>query len=178
MSLKVLFLDRDGVINKDRINFVLKWEEWAWLPKVKEALARLKAGGWTLVVISNQSCIGRGIVEAEVIEEVNARMAAELAEAGAELDGIYVCPHAPDDCCLCRKPEPGLIHQAVEEMGLDLEGAWLIGDSERDIQAAQAAGVKTILVRTGKGGWVEMEKLAKPDRVFDNLSKAADFLLS
>ncbi len=176
--MKLLFLDRDGVINKDRINYVLKWEEWVWLPKVKEALARLKAAGWTLIIITNQSCIGRGIVEAKAIEEINARMVRELAEAGAEPDGIYTCPHAPDDCCLCRKPEPGLIHQAAEEMGLDLKEAWLVGDSARDIQAGQAAGLRTILVRTGKGGWVEMENIVKPDRVLDNLSKVADFLLS
>ncbi len=176
--MKLLFIDRDGVINRDRVNYVLKWEEWVWLDRVREGLAALKQAGWTLVVISNQSCIGKGIIEPRKIDEINARMARELAEAGAEPDGVYICPHAPDAGCDCRKPLPGLIHRAVAEMNLDPAGAWLIGDAERDILAGQAAGLKTILVRTGKGRETEEAGQVKPDFVLDDLAAAADFLLS
>ncbi len=140
-----------------------------------------------MVIVSNQSCIGKGIIDREGIEEINDRMTLELSEAGAEPDGVYICPHAPDEGCDCRKPLPGLIHRAAEEMGLDLApdpaldgkgGPWLIGDAERDILAARAAGLKTILVRTGKGREVERAGEVKPDLILDDLSAAAEYLLS
>lgn len=176
--MKLVFLDRDGVINKDRVNYVLNWDEWVWLPGVKSALARLKRAGWTMVVVSNQSCIGKGIIEPEKIEAINDRMLRELAQAGAGPDGVYICPHAPDAGCDCRKPLPGLIHRAAQEMDLDLTGAWLVGDAERDIIAAQAAGLKTILVRTGKGREVEAAGKVAPDLIADDLGAAVEHLLS
>ena len=176
--MKLVFLDRDGVINQDRVNYVLKWEEWVWLPGVRTALARLKRAGWTMVVVSNQSCIGKGIIGPERIEAINQRMLRELARAGAEPDGVYICPHAPDEDCDCRKPRPGLIRRAAREMGLELEEAWLIGDAERDIEAAQAAGLRTILVRTGKGREVEAGGRVRPDLILDDLAAAVEHLLS
>ncbi len=175
--MKLVFLDRDGVINRDRVNYVLNWSEWVWLDGVKEAMADLKRAGWTMIVISNQSCIGKGIIGADKIEAVNDRMLKELAEAGAEPDGVYICPHAPDAGCDCRKPLPGLINRAAQEMDLDISEAWLVGDAERDIQAAQAVGIKTILVRTGKGKEVEGDGKVRPDLILDDLSAAAAYLL-
>jgi len=172
-----VFLDRDGVINQDRAGWVRSWEEFVFLDGAAQALARLRRAGASLVVVSNQSLIGRGIGSAEAVDEVNRLMAAALEEAGAGLEGIFICPHAPEDGCDCRKPKPGLIFQAARTLGLTLEGGWLIGDAERDIRAGQAAGLRTILVRTGKGAATESRALVRPEAVVDDLGRAADYLL-
>jgi D-glycero-D-manno-heptose 1,7-bisphosphate phosphatase len=170
-------LDRDGVINQDRADWVRSWEEFVFLDGTARALARLSKAGASLVVVSNQSLIGRGLASAQAVEEVNRLMAQALREAGAGLAGVFICPHAPGDGCDCRKPKPGLIFQAARTLNLDLNGSWLIGDAERDIQAGQAAGLKTILVRTGKGAETESRALVRPETVVDDLGGAADYLL-
>ncbi len=176
--MRAVFIDRDGVINRDRVDFVLDWAEFEWLPGVIEAVARLKAAGWRVVVFTNQSCIGRGLIEREAVERINRRMAEIMAENGAELDGVYVCPHAPGEECDCRKPLPGLILKAAAELDLDLSRSVVIGDAARDIQAGRAAGVaENILVRTGKGAAAERDPALRPDHVFDDLAQAVEFLL-
>ena len=172
-----VFLDRDGVINQDRPDWVRSWEEFVFLEGAAQALARLNRAGAKLVVVSNQSLIGRGIGSAEAVDGVNRLMAEALEEAGAGLAGVFICPHAPEDGCDCRKPKPGLIFQAAEVLNLDLEGGWLIGDAERDIQAGQAAGLRTILVRTGKGAATESQAKVRPEAVMDDLGRAADYLI-
>lgn len=177
--MKTAFIDRDGVLNRDRVNYVLKWDEWVWLEGSIQAMARLKGAGWRVVVFTNQSCIGKGIVPASAIEAVNARMVADLTEAGGEPDGIYVCPHAPGDNCDCRKPLPGLLERAAREMDIDLTGAVVVGDAARDLEAGRAAGAGRIwLVRTGKGALTETERPDLADAVFDNLAAAVDHLLA
>jgi len=173
----VVFLDRDGVINRDRPEFVKSWAEFEFLPGVIEALARLTEAGARIIVFSNQSCVGRGICSIETVNRINQSMSDELAKAGAHLSGVYICPHAPEDGCDCRKPKPGLLLQAAAELELDLEGAVIIGDDLRDLQAGRAAGLKAILVRTGKGAAVEADPAARPDLVADDLRAAVDSLI-
>lgn len=177
--MKTVFLDRDGVINADRVNYVLNWDEFKWLPGVKSAVARLTAAGFRIVIFTNQSCIGRELITADGIDAINARMIDELTAAGGSIEGVYVCPHAPEKGdCDCRKPKPGLLLQAAEEMGLDLARSVVIGDSARDLQAGRAAGVGlNILVRTGKGAEHEKKTDARPDLVVDDLAAAVDYLL-
>lgn len=147
-----VFLDRDGVINVDRPDYVKAWSEFEFLPGTLEALRALAAGPLPVFVVTNQACIGRGLVAAETIEDIHRRMRETAAAAGGRIDGVYCCPHAPGDGCACRKPRPGLLQAAAAEHGLDLAASWLVGDNRSDLEAAEAAGVgRRILVRTGKG---------------------------
>jgi histidinol-phosphate phosphatase family protein len=122
------------------------------LPAVAPALRALARAGFALVVVSNQAAIGRGLVRAEDVRAVNARLRRRLRIEGVELAGIFVCPHRPEDACACRKPEPGLLLEAARTLGLDLARSWLVGDSTRDLEAAARAGVPALLLRTGWGG--------------------------
>lgn len=136
---RALFLDRDGTIIEDR-NFLADPAGVALLPGVAEALRALAARGWALVVISNQSGVGRGYFDRAAVDAVNARMAALLAAEGVSLDAVHYCPHAPDAGCPCRKPAPGLFLDAARERHLDLPRSASIGDKPRDPTAARAAG--------------------------------------
>ncbi len=176
--MRAVFLDRDGVINRDRPEGVKAWDEFDFIPGAVAGLRRLHEAGFSLVVVSNQSLVGRGVAPAEAVRRINERMNAALKKAGAGLCGVYVCPHAPEENCSCRKPKPGLIIKAAQELGLDLNGAWVIGDDVRDIQAGQALGLRTILVRTGKGAQVEGHPAISPEAVVDDLAAAADYVLS
>lgn len=147
---KVVFLDRDGVINKKPTehDYVKKWEEFEFLPGAKEAIARLKKPGYKIFIISNQRGIARGLMSKKDLEAIHKNMQGALKALGGRIDAIYVCPHNYDDNCDCRKPKPGLLFQAARDHDLDLTKAILIGDSEADIQAGEAAGCKTILIQT------------------------------
>jgi D-glycero-D-manno-heptose 1,7-bisphosphate phosphatase len=151
MKKPAVFLDRDGVINRDRSDFVKSWAEFEFLPGVLDALQLLAATPYVIVVVSNQSAIGRGLVEMETVDEIHSRMLQAIQQAGGRLEAIYYCPHSPEVNCPCRKPKPGLLHQVAEELGLDLSRSYLVGDSVRDLAAARAAGVQPILVLTGHG---------------------------
>ena len=146
-----IFVDRDGVINANRPDYVKSWAEFEFLPGSLQALVELAGLGWPLVVISNQSAIGRGLVTAERVAEINARMVAAIEAAGGRVDGVYICPHRPDEGCGCRKPLPGMLQQAAQELGLDLACSYLIGDAESDILAGLAVCAQPILVLTGRG---------------------------
>lgn len=141
-----VLLDRDGIINRMRPDYVKRWEEVEILPGVPEALARLSAGGWELIVLSNQSAIGRGLVSQRVVEDINRRLAMALEAHGARIHAFLLCPHTPDDRCDCRKPAPGLLLRARDELGVDLARAVMVGDQISDIEAARAAGTRAILV--------------------------------
>lgn len=147
----LVILDRDGVINADSDAFIKSVDEWQPLPGSIEAIARLKRAGWQVAVATNQSGIGRGLFDEATLHAMHAKLAALLAEQGAALDLIVWCPHAPGQECDCRKPLPGLFHQVAQRLGRPLDGAVAIGDSLRDLQAAVAAGVRPVLVRSGKG---------------------------
>lgn len=142
-----IFLDRDGVINENPPNYVKSWQEFHFLPGVLEAMRLLAGCPWPVVVISNQSPLGRGLISTERLDEIHDRMRSSIVEAGGRVDGLYVCPHTPEEGCDCRKPQPGLLLQAAEEMGLDLRASALIGDSLGDVQAALRVDARPMLVR-------------------------------
>jgi D-glycero-D-manno-heptose 1,7-bisphosphate phosphatase len=151
MNQPAVFLDRDGVINHNRPDHVKTWEEFAFLPQALGALRRLAALDWPVVVVSNQAAVGRGLVDWGTVEEINTRMAAVVRDFGGRVDAVLCCPHRPDEGCACRKPQPGLLLQAAERLGLDLEASFLIGDAESDVLAARSAGCRPVLVETGRG---------------------------
>ena len=177
---KVVFFDRDGVICPNRPDYVKSWEEFVFLPGVKEALKKLKKAGFQSVVISNQSCIGRGIVSAKAVDEINLKMVEEIEKAGGEITRVYVCPHRIDEGCDCRKPKTGLFKKAAEDLNVKLSESYLIGDAESDILSGKAIGVKTVLVLTGLPEHprsLEGLREAKPDFIAEDLGEAADWIL-
>jgi D-glycero-D-manno-heptose 1,7-bisphosphate phosphatase len=174
-----VFLDRDGVINSNRPDHVKSWTEFEFLPGALGALNRLAKLDWPIAVVTNQSIIGRGLASQETVEEINARMMAEVRAAGGRIDGIWYCPHAPGAGCTCRKPAPGLLIAAADALDLDLRRSFLIGDALSDIQAAQAAGVWPIMVRTGRGaGQLQSTSFSgQPELVIvDDLQAAVDWV--
>jgi D-glycero-D-manno-heptose 1,7-bisphosphate phosphatase len=146
-----IFLDRDGVINENRASYVRSWADVALLPGALDALARLAGMPHAIVVITNQSAIGRGLVPEQTVREIHQRMQDAVASAGGRIDAFYCCPHHPDEGCACRKPNPGLLLQAAEELDLDLAASYLVGDAASDVEAAVRAGICPILVLTGRG---------------------------
>lgn len=149
--MRAIFLDRDGVICKNRSDHVKSWAEFEFLPEVKESLAALSLLNLPLIIVTNQAAIGRGLMTVQLLEDIHQRMVAEIAAAGGRIDRIFYCPHRPEDGCHCRKPKPGMLQQAASEMGLDLAGSYLVGDAATDIQAGQQVGCHNILVLTGRG---------------------------
>jgi len=145
---RVVLLDRDGVINESppEGSWVFRWADFRFAPGALDALRRLREDGFTVAVITNQSCVGRGLAPLADIEEINARMVEAVAAAGGHIAGVYMCPHPKAQDCSCRKPKPGLIDQAARELGFDPSRAFLVGDAERDIEAGLARGCTTVLV--------------------------------
>lgn len=149
--MKLVVLDRDGVINEDSDAFIKNPGEWIPIPGSLEAIARLNFHGFRVVVATNQSGIARGLFSVEDLNAIHARMRREIDRVGGQVDGVLFCPHGPADGCDCRKPLPGLFRQIEERLGMPLQGVFAVGDSRRDLQAAEAVGALPILVRTGKG---------------------------
>mgnify|MGYP001569078166 CR=1 FL=1 len=148
---RFVILDRDGTIIEGVQPYVLHPDQVALLPGAARTLRELKSQGFGLIVVTNQSAVGRGLIDSSRLEEIHQRFIGLLAREGVELDGIYVCTHHPDDKCVCRKPLPGLVDQAVSEHGFDLKQSFLIGDDAKDIELGHAIGATTFLVRTGHG---------------------------
>jgi len=171
-----LFLDRDGVLIENRPDYVRQWSEAVILPGVVAALARLHASPLKFVIVTNQSAVGRGLIPLAEAQAINEALAAAIVSGGGRVDGVYMCPHTPEENCSCRKPRPGLILQAARELALDLRASTLIGDAESDIQAARAAGLgHCALVRTGRGQDQEPALSASGHDavpVFDDLAQA------
>ncbi len=176
-----VFLDRDGTLNKDT-GYIKSPEELTLLPGTGAALARLKEAGARLVVVTNQSGLGRGYFGGKDLEAVHAKLRLLLAEDQVTLDGLYFCPHHPDDHCNCRKPAPGMIHRAVAELRVDLGRAYVIGDSARDIELAKQVGAKSLLVLTGPSGPETLADLTlrgvAPDLVAEGLPQAVEWILA
>lgn len=149
--MRTIFLDRDGVINENRDDYVKSWDEFQFLTGAREAIAHLTRAEYRIVVCSNQAAIAKGLVTMKTVEEIHRRMIAEVANGGGTIERVYYCPHGKNEHCICRKPRPGMLLQARDELGLDLRDAVFIGDSFTDIQAAIAAGVFPILVLSGLG---------------------------
>jgi D-glycero-D-manno-heptose 1,7-bisphosphate phosphatase len=142
----LVLLDRDGVINRDSDEYVKSVAEWAPLPGSLEAIRRLKAAGFTIAVITNQSGIGRGFLSETTLAAIHTHMRAQVEAAGGAIDGIYHCPHLPEDGCDCRKPRPGLLRAAAAAVGAALTGIPFVGDKLADVEAARAVGARPILV--------------------------------
>ncbi len=146
-----IFLDRDGVIIENRGDYVKSWQEVRFLPGAFDALRRLSWSGHPVVMVTNQSAVGRGIISLQQAVEINQRVIAQIESQGGRVDAWYLCPHRPNAGCECRKPAPGMLLRAGAELGLDLTGSYLVGDALTDIEAAQAAGMRGLLVLTGRG---------------------------
>lgn len=172
-----VLVDRDGVLNEDRPDYVRSRGQWVWQDGVLAALARLRAAGIRVGVVTNQSCIGQGILSSQDLERIHSRMRTEAADAGGRIDGVFVCPHVDADGCQCRKPLPGLLHQAADHFGCDLAGIPFVGDAGRDLLAAMAAGADPVLVRTGKGVVTEGQGLPPGTVVYDDFPAFVDSLL-
>lgn len=150
---KFIILDRDGVINQDSPDFIKSPEEWIPIPGSLEAIARLNAAGFRVLVATNQSGLGRGLFSQTAFEQIQNKFMTLLKKAGGEIEKCYICPHLPTDNCTCRKPKPGLLQQIAEDYAIDFAKTpiYCIGDSLRDLQAAQAASCIPVLVATGNG---------------------------
>jgi len=178
--MKAVFLDRDGVINKypgDKL-YITSAKKFRFLPKAKEAIAKLYKSGYSLFVASNQAGVGRGIYSQETLDAITVKMLKEIDKSGGRLTGVYYCIHTKETKCSCRKPAPGMLKKCAKEFKFKLKDAYFVGDTIRDVITAKRAGCKSILVLSGK------EKLsnksnweANPDFVFSNLKKAADFII-
>lgn len=180
MQTKLVILDRDGVINQDSSEFIKTPSEWIPLKGSLEAIARLTQAGYEVVVLTNQSGIGRGLLNADTLAQIHRRMVDQLRQLGGQIQTILVCPHTPDDDCECRKPLAGL----YTEFGLNYNGVYSVGDSVRDLQAAQTAGATPVLVKTGNGKKSHKVISQETDLglsetlVFDNLASFVDSLLA
>ena len=150
-AAKLIVLDRDGVINQDSDQFIKTPEEWRVVPGSLEAIARLNHAGYRVVVATNQSGIGRGLFDMAMLNTIPEKMHTALAHVGARLDAVFFCPHTADARCDCRKPKPGMLAEIGRRFNMELTGVPCVGDSLRDLQAAEAAGAQPILVLTGKG---------------------------
>ena len=147
-----IFIDRDGVIVENRPDYIRNWSDVLIYPQALQALYHINNSPYKIVIITNQSAIGRGIISMNSAEEINLRLLEEIKTHGGRIDRIYMCPHSPQDECSCRKPAPGLFLQAAEELCIDLPRSVMIGDAWSDLLAGQAAGVqKLVLVKTGRG---------------------------
>ena len=157
---RAVFIDRDGVICRNRKDHVKSWEEFVFLPGVLNALVRLSRSDFLVIVITNQAIVNRGMVPVEVLEDIHRRMVRAVESVGGRIDRVLYCPHRPDENCGCRKPQPGLLLQAAREMGVDLSQSWLIGDALSDMVAARRAGCQRYMVLTGRG-WQELVRCWK-----------------
>ena len=185
---KLIILDRDGVINEDSADFIKTLDEWIPIAGSIDAIARLCQHGFTVAVATNQSGIGRKLITPDALDAMHDKLASLVEDAGGEIATIVFCPHTPDDLCDCRKPQSGLLDDIANTLGYDLDGAWVVGDSLRDLQAGLARDCTPILVRTGKGAATEQQLEDDPSllddfpeleslEVFEDLAEAADYLI-
>ena len=172
--MKLIVLDRDGVINVDSDQFIKSPDEWKPIPGSLEAIARLNESGWRVVVASNQSGVGRGLFDMDTLNAINEKMTKAIGQAGGRLDAIFFCPHSADSTCDCRKPRPGMFLQIAERFNVDMRGVPVVGDSLRDLQAGVAVGCQPYLVLTGKGAKTQADPaLPEVTLVFPDLAAVA-----
>ena len=177
--MKLLILDRDGVINQDSDDFIKSPDEWVPIPGSLEAIARLNHEGWHVAVATNQSGVGRGLFDMSTLNAIHRKMHKALAAVGGRIDAIFFCPHAPEDHCSCRKPKPGLFQDIARRYELEnLQGVPSVGDSVRDLQAGEPLGCGLHLVRTGKGERLaDLGNMPAGTRVRDDVAAFAAWLL-
>jgi len=188
--MKLIILDRDGVINHDSADYIKSADEWIAIDGSIDAIARLYKAGFTVVVATNQSGLARSKFDLDDLEAMHEKLTRLVEEQGAELGAIFYCPHSPEDNCKCRKPLPGLVDAIEAEFNTSAEGSYFVGDSLRDLQAAVTKGCKPILVKTGNGAKT-LAQLADVNlqtdapqlsteqlRVVNDLAAAADFIIA
>jgi D-glycero-D-manno-heptose 1,7-bisphosphate phosphatase len=176
--MKLIILDRDGVINLDSDDYIKSVDEFIFLPGSIEAIARLNQAGYRVAIATNQSGIARGFFDLDTLNAMHEKLRSELAIHGGAIDIIAYCPHGPEDGCDCRKPKPGMYRAISKRLDTPLLGIPIIGDSLRDLQAAQQVGASPILVKTGKGErTLEKGEGLEGIPVYDNLAAAVSFLL-
>ncbi len=177
--MKIVILDRDGVINFDSAHFIKSPAEWRPIPGSLEAIAKLNQAGYRVVVATNQSGVGRGLFDMDTLNAIHEKMHKAAAAVGARIDAVFFCPHAADSSCDCRKPKPGMFERIAACYNVDLVGVPAVGDSLRDLQAADTAGALPMLVLTGKGEKTLAEGgLPEDTLVFKDLAAVVDDLLS
>ncbi|TDV59900.1 D-glycero-beta-D-manno-heptose 1,7-bisphosphate 7-phosphatase [Pseudomonas sp. LP_7_YM] len=175
--MKLLILDRDGVINEDSDAYIKSVQEWIPIPGSIEAIAQLSKAGWTVAVATNQSGIARGYYDLATLHAMHARLRELVAEQGGEVGLIVYCPHGPDQECECRKPKPGMLLTIAGHYATDLRGVWFVGDSKGDLQAAVAVDSQPVLVMTGKGHKTRSAPLPAGTLIFDDLAAVAAELI-
>ncbi len=172
--MKLVILDRDGVVNHDSDAYIKSPEEWQPVPGSLEAIARLSKSGYRVAVATNQAGVARGLFDLGTLGAIHAKMQQAVAAAGGRIDAIFFCPHGPDDGCRCRKPKPGMLNEIVDRFHVHPADVAFVGDTLRDLEAAIAAGCRPVLVRTGKGEQtLETGGLPAGTRVFANLASFA-----
>jgi D-glycero-D-manno-heptose 1,7-bisphosphate phosphatase len=177
-----ILLDRDGVLIENKVNYVRDWSQVKIIPEAIHALTLSEMKNYKIVIVTNQSAVGRGLISLETANEINDRLVNLIHHHGGQVDGVFMCPHKPDDGCYCRKPKPGLLLQAAKVLSLDLPRSWMIGDAWSDVLAGQTAGVRqAVLLKTGRG----REQLLQPrpenvvsHLIFDNLPLALDAIFT
>lgn len=175
--MKLIILDRDGVINYDSDEFIKSPDEWKPIPGSIAAIARLSQLGYHVVVATNQSGVGRGLFDMDTLNTIHDKMIKTVAHAGGRIDAVFFCPHTNADKCTCRKPQPGMLQDIANRFNTDLEGIAVVGDALRDLQAAVAVGARPFLVLTGKGKKTQADAgLPAGTRVFADLAAVAESL--
>ncbi|RJP28944.1 MAG: HAD family hydrolase [Candidatus Omnitrophota bacterium] len=178
--MRAIFLDRDGVINKfpGYGKYVTSIKGFKFLPNVKKAIADLKKSGFKIFIISNQACVGKGLLDKADLDLITSKMIEEIRSYGGDIDRVYYCFHLPEEDCSCRKPKIGSLKKAAKEFNINLSKSYFIGDSMKDILAARSSGCTSILVLTGQENLINSENWqVKPDFVFKNLYEASRFIL-
>ncbi|MEG1042389.1 MAG: D-glycero-beta-D-manno-heptose 1,7-bisphosphate 7-phosphatase [Pseudomonas sp.] len=175
--MKLLILDRDGVINQDSDAYIKSLEEWIPIPGSIEAIAQLSKAGWTVAIATNQSGIARGYYDLATLEAMHARLRMLVAEQGGEVGLIVYCPHGPDEGCECRKPKPGMLRTIAAHYQVELAGLWFVGDSKGDLEAALTVDAQPILVKTGKGEKTLSKGIPQGTLIFDDLAAIARELI-
>lgn len=177
-ELKLVLLDRDGVINEEIDGYVQTADDWVPIEGSINAIARLTQSNYRVIVVTNQSGIARGLLTIEELHAIHRKMHETIAANGGKIDAVFICPHKPDDDCSCRKPRPGLLKSIESRLDTDLVGVPLVGDSLRDVQLAMVVGANPVLVRTGHGEHTLEQNLhLEKVQVFDNLAGFVDDLL-
>ena len=183
-AVKLVILGRDGILNDFRDDHVKAPEEWTPIPGALEAVARLNHAGWHAVVATNQSGIGRGMIDMASVNAVHAHMLRQLAAVGGRIDAVFFCPHTPEEACDCRKPQPGLMRDITKRYGIDPKHVPMVADTLRDLQAAQAAGCEPHLVLSGRAAVLDAAQIkhlvaqVPHTQVHVDLAAFADHLLT
>jgi len=182
MLQKVVFLDRDGVINRESSDYIKSWAEFEFLPGSIAAIKRLTENGFSTILITNQSIVDRNMVSRKTLDHIHEKMKKAVKSRGGDIKDVFFCPHKPEDDCGCRKPKPGMILKAQKKHGIDLSTSAMVGDSAKDIECARNAGcANTVLVKTGNGTYAERiltQQCNFPDYVAKDLNEAANWIIS